>query len=239
LSELPALVLAGGLGTRLRPVISDLPKVLAEVAGRPFMSHLLDRLMSAGFREVVLCTGYQGERVKAVYGRQYGCLRILYSQEVQPLGTAGALRLALPLFTSDTVLVTNGDSICEGDLGAFVDHHFRRNAAASIMLTYVNDTRRYGRLRIAEDYRIAGFDEKTASAGAGFINAGVYLLSRALIAQIPEHRPVSLEREMFPEWMRSAFYGYPAAGRFLDIGTPEAYASATAVLNATRSTQPM
>jgi D-glycero-alpha-D-manno-heptose 1-phosphate guanylyltransferase len=111
-SEVTAAVLAGGLGTRLRSVVDDRPKVLAQVHARPFLMFLLDQLAAADFRSVVLCTGYLGEQIQRTFGETYKCLRILYSQEPKPLGTGGALRFALPQITSDPVLVLNGDSFC-------------------------------------------------------------------------------------------------------------------------------
>src|SRR5687768_5619957 len=119
LSHLTAVILAGGLGTRLRSVISDRPKVLARVLDRPFLTYLLDQLAAAGLNYVILCTGYLGEQVKAEFGTSYSSLRLAYSQEMVPLGTAGALQLALSLIPSETVLVLNGDSFCEVDLQRF------------------------------------------------------------------------------------------------------------------------
>jgi NDP-sugar pyrophosphorylase family protein len=130
-----AAILAGGLGTRLRSVVADRPKVLAEVRGRPFLSFLLDQLAAAGVRYVVLCTGYRGEQVQAAFGNSYGGLRLAYSQEPSPLGTAGALRWALPLCESDVVLALNGDSFCDADLPAFWDWRCARGAEATLLLT--------------------------------------------------------------------------------------------------------
>ena len=115
-SDVTAVILAGGLGTRLRSVIADRPKVLAEVRGRPFLAYLLDQLIVAGSRSVVLCTGYCGEQILRTFGERYGPLRLSYSQERTPLGTAGALRAGLGQFGSDSVLALNGDSYCSLDL---------------------------------------------------------------------------------------------------------------------------
>ena len=125
LSATTAVVLAGGLGTRLRAAVRDRPKGLAQIGGRPFLAYLLDQLDSAGVRKTVLCTGYLGEEVKETFGGEYRGLQLAYSQERSPLGTGGALRLAVPLLASDPVLVLNGDSYCEADLPAFRDWHAR------------------------------------------------------------------------------------------------------------------
>jgi NDP-sugar pyrophosphorylase family protein len=221
-----AAILAGGLGTRLRPVVADRPKALAEVRGRSFLAYLLDQLTEAGARRVVLCTGHLGKQVQAEFGQSYGPLRLAYSQEATPLGTAGALRLALPLLNSSAVLVMNGDSLCDVDLSAFWSWHRERGAKASLVLTKVPDTSRYGRVNVSQNGDVLRFDEKGRECGPGWINAGIYLIARPLIEATPANRAVSLEREMFPAWVGQGLYGYQTRGRFLDIGTPEAYAMA-------------
>lgn len=223
LEDVTAAVLAGGPGTRLRPVVADRPKVLADVGGKPFLAYLLDQLLIAGIRRVVLCTGYLGEKVQAAFGASYLGLRILYSREASPLGTAGALRLALPLFESDSVLVLNGDSFCEANLKAFWQEHCARQADATLLLTRVSDASRYGRVHVDAEGRVLRFEEKDGDSGPGWINGGVYLLKRRLLEMIPASRAVSLEREMFPAWIGQGLYGYTSDGRFIDIGIPEAY----------------
>ena len=226
LASVTAAVLAGGLGTRLRSIVADRPKVLAEIRGRPFLAYLLDQLAAAGVRNVVLCTGYLGEQVQAVFGDSYGDLRLAYSQESAALGTAGALRLALPLLKSDVVLVMNGDSYCQADLGAFWIWHCERGAAATLLLTKVPDTTRYGQVQVENNGQVRSFVEKGKASGPGWINAGIYLLRRDLLQTIPIRRAVSIEREMFPAWVGQGLYGYPSEGQFIDIGTPESYALA-------------
>ena len=227
LAEITAAILVGGLGTRLRPVVADRPKVLAEVNGRPVLSYLLDQVARAGVRRVVLCTGYLGEQVLAAFGPRYGPLQLGYSPEPAPLGTAGALRRALPMLQSDPVLVLNGDSMCKADLNAFYAWHCGQGASASLLLTVAPDAARYGQVQTDAEGRVLRFEEKGAVAGGpGWINAGIYLLSQACLEAIPADRPVSIEREMFPAWIGQNLYGYQSQGRFLDIGTPDAYAEA-------------
>jgi NDP-sugar pyrophosphorylase family protein len=149
-----------------------------------------------------------------------------YSEEPAGLGTGGALRLAFPLLQSDTVLVLNGDSACRADLGAFALSHRARGAEASVLLTLVEDARRFGRTSCDALGRVLCFSEKTAEPGPGWINAGIYLLDARLLAAIPAGTPVSLERELFPAWTRRRFFGYQTRAPFLDIGTPESYARA-------------
>lgn len=223
LVSVTAAILAGGLGTRLRSVVANRPKVLVEIHGRPFLAYLLDQLAAAGIRYVVLCTGYLGEQVQAAFGDSYGGLHLVYSQESSPLGTAGALRLALPLLSSDTALVMNGDSFCQVDLSAFWTWHCAKEAGASLLLTKVSDTSRYGRVQVEPDGQMLSFAEKSETSGSGWISAGIYLIRQDLLRTIPLGRVVSIEKEMFPAWVGQGLYGYRSEGRFLDIGTPEAY----------------
>lgn len=225
--SLIALVLAGGLGTRLRPVVENQPKVLAEVGGHPFLQYLLNQLAEWHIQEVVLCTGHLGEQIEVRFGRDHDALRLIYSRESTPLGTAGALRLALPLIRSDTVLVLNGDSYCAADFAAFWRWHCLRQSAATMLLVSNPDTRRFGSVEVATDGRILRFEEKReGTSEPGLINAGVYLIERDLLRSIPTIGSVSLERDIFPGWIGGDFYGYRADGPFLDIGTPESYALA-------------
>lgn len=224
--NLTAVVLAGGLGTRLRSVVADRPKVMAEIHQRPFLSYIFDQLVAARLRHVVVCTGYLGTQVNSCFGDSYGPLRIMYSQESSPLGTGGALRLALPLLESEPVLVLNGDSFCDADLLEFGKLHLERGASATLVLTKMNNTERFGRVRIDAGGAVTGFEEKSNATGPGWINAGVYLLNHDLLQTIPASGAVSLEREIFPKWIGRGLYGYASNGRFLDIGTPESFAAA-------------
>ena len=226
-SGLTAVVLAGGLGTRLRTVVIDRPKVLATVAGRPFLTYLLNQLAAAGVTDVVLCTGYLADQVRETYGDTYRSMRLSYSLEKSPRGTAGALRHALPLIHSDEILVMNGDSFCDVDLQNFYAHHVESEALASICLTGAEDSSRFGRVILGSDSRIIRFEEKSDCRGPGLINAGIYCLATCLLNSIPPMQRVSLEREVFPKLIGQKFYGYCETERtFIDIGTPESYQKA-------------
>jgi D-glycero-alpha-D-manno-heptose 1-phosphate guanylyltransferase len=227
LTEITAAILAGGLGTRLRSVVPDKPKVLAEVCGQPFIEYLLEQLAQEGVQSVVLCTGYMGDQVENLLGSTYGTMALRYSRETSPLGTGGALRLALPMLGSKSVLVLNGDSYCDVQLEPFAVWHDAQRSMASILLAETSDTRRYGRIDVDERGGIMQFQEKSAVAGAGWVNAGVYLLSRELIETIPADRPISIERETFPAWIGRGLSGYRSEGKLLDIGVPDAYARAS------------
>lgn len=226
LSKITAAILAGGLGTRLRSVVSGRPKVLAEVNNRPFIACLLDQIGKAGVKKVVLCTGYLGEQVKATFGDFYNGLTLLYSQEQLTLGTGGALRLCFPLLKSEPVLVLNGDSFCKADLHYFLNLHVTKKSTASLLLVEVPDVGRYGSVQLSMDGKIVSFEEKGNKTGPGLINAGVYLLNHAFLESIPINTDVSLEHDMFPLWINRGLYGFQTKGNFLDIGIPQDFATA-------------
>jgi D-glycero-alpha-D-manno-heptose 1-phosphate guanylyltransferase len=228
LENMTAVILAGGLGTRLRSVVPDKPKVLAVIGGRPFIEYLLDRLGQEGIQSVVLCTGYMGDQIQVRLGTAYNKIALHYSREPHPLGTGGALRLALPMLESDTVLVLNGDSYCGARLNEFIVWHAERQSHATILLTKTEDTRRYGRVQIDDKGRILQFMEKTDTQGPGWINAGIYLVKREMIESIGTGRAVSIEREVFPDWIGRGLHGFRSEGRLWDIGLPSAYAQANA-----------
>ena len=222
------MILAGGLGIRLRSVLDDRPKVLASVCGRPFLAYPLDQLAVSGLKHVVLCTGYLGDQINQRFGNQYGPLELVYSRETVPLGTGGALRRYLPLLRSDPVLVMNGDSFCTVNLQDVLDYHEMMIAEVTLVITEVLDTGRFGQVRVGTDGRVLTFQEKSQASGPGWVNGGIYLISRSLLQAIPSEGAVSLENEMFPRWVRHRFYAHESHGPFLDIGTPESYAAAEA-----------
>jgi NDP-sugar pyrophosphorylase family protein len=225
LANVTAAILAGGMGTRLQPVVADRPKVLAPVAGRPYLTHLLDQLADASVSDVLLLTGYRADQVRDTFGECYRGMRLRYSVEPVPLGTGGAIRHALGLVDSPQVLLLNGDSYIEVDLGAFLEHHDERNADVSLVLCRVNDTSRFGRVEADGEDRIVRFEEKGENAGAGWINAGVYLMERRVIRSIVPGLALSLERDLLPRWLATLrVMAHRTEGRFLDIGTPESYA---------------
>ncbi len=226
LKSCTAVILAGGLGMRLKSVVADRPKVLAEVNGRPFLTYLFDQLIRVGISRVVLCTGYLGEMIQEQFGECYQSLNIIYSRESVKLGTGGSVRLAYPHLASDPVLVMNGDSYCRVDLEAAYNWHQTHRDKATMVLTQVEDVQRFGQVRFDQNGLVMRFDEKGANSGPGWINAGIYLLSPALIQSIPPDQKVSLERDVFPTWVGKVLLGYQSQGEFLDIGTPDSYVKA-------------
>jgi NDP-sugar pyrophosphorylase family protein len=233
--DVTGVLLAGGLGTRLRAVVADRPKVLAPVHGRPWVTFLLDQLANAGLRQVVMLTGYNAEQVHHALGDAYAGMRLTYSTERTPLGTAGALRAALPLLKRRTILLMNGDSYCAANLAELHEFHCRCEADISMVLARSSDPSRFGAVVVDREGRVIAFEEKRQSSGGGWINAGVYLMATRLVQAIPLGRPVSLERESFPAWVgRKSFFGFSCEGPFLDIGTPESYARAATFFSCSR-----
>jgi histidinol-phosphate phosphatase family protein len=222
-----ALVLAGGRGTRLQSVVADRPKPLATVGDEPFLARVLDQLAAAGCARAILCTGHLGEQIERAFGAEHGGMPLAYSREAAPAGTAGALRLALPLVSGAHVLVVNGDSYCDVDLRAFVRTARTAATAASLVATEVADTTRFGRVQTDADGRIVAFTEKGV-AGPGAINAGIYWLPVAAIAALPATTPCALERDLLPGLLASGLGAFATRAPFLDIGVPADYAAAAA-----------
>lgn len=220
-----AIVLAGGLGTRLRQAVPDLPKPMAPVAHRPFLAWILDRLAAAGFDRIVLAVGYRREAIRDHFGSAHLGVPLSYSIEEQPLGTGGAIRLAAQGIDWEPVFVLNGDTFAEVDHGAMWAAHRRSAARMTMAVCRVPDAGRYGAVEI-DHGRIRGFREK-GMAGAGAINAGTYLLSREVVDMIPPGEAVSFEQQVLmarlAEIRPAAF---EADGLFIDIGVPDDYARA-------------
>ena len=217
-----AIVLAGGLGTRLRSVVPDLPKPMAPVAGRPFLAWMLDRLVDAGFERAVLAVGYRHEAISEYFGQRYRGLALHYSVENAPLGTGGAMRLAAAQVTSMPVFVLNGDTYLELDYRAMLDAHQEVGALMSMAVCSMPDVSRYGALEIANGV-VTGFQEK-GRGGQGYINAGVYLLSAGIMERIPAGVPFSFEQELLvPALHEIRPAAMVAEGLFIDIGVPEDY----------------
>lgn len=221
--KVTGVILAGGLGTRLRSLVPDKPKVIAEVGGRPFVTYLLDQLAEAGLRTIVLCTGYLADKVEDCLGDSYRGMALRYSREESPLGTGGAVRHALPMLGSGPSLVVNGDSFCAVDFAKLEEFHFDRGAAATLVLSRMDDARRFGRVETDHEGRITRFVEKGVVDGADWVNAGIYLIEPGFVESIPPGVPVSLEREVFPRWIGNGLYGLRGEGQLLDIGVPDSY----------------
>lgn len=219
--EIDVVILCGGLGTRLRSVIHDRPKVMAEIHGRPFLDILINYVAKFGFARFVLCVGYKSEVIKEYYERKRTNLKIVFSEESKPLGTAGALKKAERLIHSDVFLVFNGDSLCEVDIKEFIRFHERKNALISIVLTPIENPAEYGVITLDEHKKITHFSEKVTAKGALLVNAGIYCMNKPVLGDIPLGRKSSLEYDVFPKILKKGIYGYRTNKRLIDIGTPE------------------
>lgn len=226
LLDVPVIILAGGLGTRLRSVVSDRPKPLATVGGRPFLELLLDQIEASGGREVVLATGYLGDAIESRFGRVRGPLRLEYVREEKPLGTGGAARLAIERIENDRAMIMNGDSFVDINLSDFAIRSEESGYDVSIAVAYAADAARFGVIEIDPRGRVVSFHEKEGVSRAGWINAGVYVVSTSLMRSVPLDRSVSLERDCFPNWICRSAGVYQTNSPLVDIGVPESLAAA-------------
>ncbi len=228
LSEIDIVVLAGGLGTRLKGVLDDRPKVMAPLGDRPYLDFLVSWLRRHGARRIVLGLGHMADVVQAYLAEtDYSGIEIVTVVEPSPLGTAGAIRYLRPHVQSSPVGVMNGDSFIDVDLCRFVETHKTSGAAATMLCAAVADASAYGRVRIDAESRIQGFEEKTVGTqGAALINAGIYLFEEDMLNRIDELKGPSLERDVFETLPAGVLHAMQCDGDFIDIGTPERLASA-------------
>lgn len=218
-----AIILAGGFGTRLSHVVCNVPKPMAPVFGKPFLSYVIDRLVDAGVQRIVLATGYKHEYIQSCFKDHYRGAEIVYSNEDTPLYTGGAIRQAATLLKTDDFVVLNGDTLFDIDLQKLYDFHTERHALLSVALRHVEDTSRYGSVA-CEDDRIVAFREKTDCSGAGDINGGIYAIHRTWLMQQELPTAFSFEKELMqPMAGKDGFYGLCFSDYFIDIGVPEDY----------------
>ncbi|NLV80926.1 MAG: NDP-sugar synthase [Rhodococcus sp.] len=228
-----AVILVGGQGTRLRPLTLSAPKPMLPTAGLPFLTHLLARIREAGIKHVVLGTSFKAEVFEEHFadGSELG-LEIEYVTETDPLGTGGGIRNVLPKLRADNIMVFNGDVLGGTDLGAVLDTHVRTEADVTLHLVRVGDPRAFGCVPTDENGRVTAFLEKTQDPPTDQINAGCYVFRREIIETIPEGRPVSVEREVFPALLTAGkrVFGHVDAAYWRDMGTPEDFVRGSADL---------
>jgi NDP-sugar pyrophosphorylase family protein len=230
-TDTKAVLLVGGLGTRLRTLVPSTPKPLAPVGDRPFLELLVRQLQGQEIRRLVMCTGYLADQIEGEFGdgRNRG-VTIEYSKETQPLGTAGAVKLAQTYLKSvPEFLVMNGDSFLELDLSQLIRFHRTHGGLATMAVVSVENAGRYGTVHADSTNRVTEFCEKTGNDSPGLINAGIYVFSRALLERIPAG-PASLEKDVFPKILDQGVYAAEQCGVFIDIGTPVDYARAQHLL---------
>lgn len=222
-----AIILAGGFGTRLSSVVSDVPKSMAPVNGRPFLDYQLDYLDVFGIQKVILSVGYLHEKIMDHYGNQYRDISIEYCIEEEPLGTGGGLKKAMAMAEGPLVIAMNGDTFYEIDFIKFLHIHRGKESKLSLVLREVDDVSRYGSIERDEDRRITGFFEKNQKSGKGFINGGIYIINKRFFENQNLPDKFSLEKDFFEKiYKKEKIYGILCRQYFIDIGVPEDYAKA-------------
>jgi mannose-1-phosphate guanylyltransferase len=225
-----ALILAGGEGTRLRPLTSTVPKPVVPLVDRPFIAFMIEWLRGHGVDDVILACGFMADGVRTVLGDGSSLgVRLRYIEEPEPLGTGGALKYAEELL-DDRFFMLNGDVLSDMDLTAQLRQHERTGARATLALIAVDDPSSYGLVRLGADLAVREFVEKPSpeEGGTHLINAGAYILEREVLdGMAPAGTRISIEREVFPTLVGNGLYGCEASGYWMDIGTPERYLQAT------------
>ncbi len=222
-----AIILAGGFGTRLKDVVSDVPKVMAPVNERPFLEYLLDYLDSNKFNHVVLSVGYKNEIIRKHFGNKYKSIKIDYAIEDKPLGTGGGIKKAFEYIRGYSALVLNGDTMFRIDMNRIFKFHFSKRSMFSIVLRELDRVDRYGTVTLDENHRIIGFEEKGKQTGPGLINGGIYLIDKNFFTTMDFPDKFSIEKDCFEKMYNFfPFYGLVSKQYFLDIGIPEDYQKA-------------
>lgn len=223
-----AIILAGGFGTRLQSVISDLPKPMAPVNEAPFLNYQLTYLRHFGIKKVVLSVGYLAEKIRSYYGTSYNGIELNYAFETTPMGTGGGIRLGMEQCSDDYILVLNGDSFFDINLHEFFRLHVNEKAHYSLSLRTVTEPSRYGSVITDENHCIISFREKTESRGEGKINGGVYILDRKhFLGATAADKNFSIEKDFFEKKLDAlVIKGFEFKGYFIDIGIPGDYAKA-------------
>lgn len=218
------IILAGGLGTRLNQTVPDTPKPMAPVNGKPFLQYLLNHINEAGFRRVILSTGYLSEKIESYFNIRYKDLELLYSVEDEPLGTGGAVQLAFAQVQTPHFMVMNGDTFFRINLDLLFQKHIEQLADVTMALRQVEDASRYGSVKFDLNNRILRFTEKSEVPEPGYINGGIYVISSRFFKAQAMPGKFSLERDLFESKLDSGnSFGLIFNDYFLDIGIPADY----------------
>ena len=229
MADLPlAMILVGGLGSRIQSVVKDRPKALAKAGGTPFLDIQLQWLTEQGGREAVLLTGHKGKQIKEyVIDRSARALTVSCLQEDSPLGTGGALLNAVKeMKHHESFLLLNGDSLTDVSLSEFCCDRLEERCAR-LVVVYQDDATRYGTVQFDENKQLIGFKEKKQASMPGWINTGIYFFPDGWFVDLPNKiTPCSLEQDLFPQWLRELrrIHVFPVQGNFIDIGTPDSLA---------------
>ena len=228
------VILCGGAGTRLRNIISDKPKALATVNGKPFIAYLIEEMHKFGFKRFILCTGYLGSQIRSYFKENLvSGVEIIFSEEKIPLGTGGAVKNAENLIKSNPFLIINGDTFAKIDFLEFFNFHLNNQALFSLALAHSENADNFGSVKLNSVGRVISFNEKDkAGQSLAIVSCGTYIMNRDVFLYIPKDKKFSLEYELFPILIKDKFlYGFIINAKFLDIGTPENYRKAQKILN--------
>jgi len=230
-----AIVLAGGLGTRLQSVLPDIPKCMATIHGRPFLTYIFDYLISEGIHKVILSVGYRKDHIINYFNNSYRSLKIEYSIETEPLGTGGAIKLASGYSIENEIFILNGDTIFTPRLFEMEEMHLNSFADTTIAVKHLAETARYGLIISDESGRVTEFKEKDPTAESGWINGGIYLINKKIFIKTPQNK-FSIEHDIFRSSCSSLYLqAYKTEAFFLDIGIPEDYFKAQTLIKASNN----
>ncbi|MBM3404644.1 MAG: D-glycero-D-manno-heptose 1-phosphate guanosyltransferase [Bacteroidetes bacterium] len=219
-----AIILAGGFGFRLQPVVNDVPKSMAPVAGRPFLEYQLDYLKTQGIRHVIFSLGYLSEVIIQYFGSNYNGIKLSFAVENEPLGTGGGIMLAMQRSTREQVFVLNGDSLFLVPFDKMSDYHNENSADITLALRKVENANRYGTVEVDEQSRIRHFMEKSGEIQPGLINGGIYLINKPFFQSFEMTGKFSIEKQFFPQaCIQHQVFGFSADAYFIDIGIPQDY----------------
>lgn len=238
LCDVDIVILCGGLGKRLRPIVYDSPKVLAKMGDTTFLDILINNILSQGSRNITLCVGHLKDHIKRHFyydnnnndDHNNNDYSIKFSEEEEPLGTGGALKNAITSTRSETFIAMNGDSVCKVNFRDLINFHIGKNALLSMVLVRSLTSNDYGTVVLGDSQRVISFNEKTADNKESLINAGIYIMQKNILDRMPKLKAFSLEYDLFPKLCNDRFYGFVTEGEVIDIGTPERYKKATDIL---------
>lgn len=231
-NNMQAVIIAGGKGTRLRPLTYTCPKPLIPLVNKPALQYQIELLRKHNIKDIILCLNYKSDEIEEYFGggKELG-VKIQYAIEDKPLGTAGAVKNAEILLSEEPIIVFNGDILTDVDLSKIIEFHKNKGAVVTLTLTYVDDPTLYGLIVTDNNNRVIQFLEKPSwdQVVANTINAGIYILEQDILRYIPKNREYSIEREVFPLLLDADIpvYGYPASCYWIDVGTPKKYKTAS------------
>ncbi|MFH1515241.1 MAG: sugar phosphate nucleotidyltransferase [bacterium] len=223
LAEIDVLILTGGQGTRLRSVVSDRPKPMADIQGQPFLEILLEYLLGQGLKRFILSTGFMSYYIEDHFAKRPHYGDIIISRETSPLGTAGAIKHAKEFIRSEPFIVLNGDSFCEVSYNRLIQLHIHRKALTTLVVAEAGDQAECGSVVLDYDNSVRIFDEKQKDMSCNYLSAGIYCMSQAMFNVLPEDKMYSLEYDIFPRLIQQGCYAYITPEPFFDIGEEVRY----------------